>query len=270
MDKSKFVLFGCSRKEPPKGPQEMDYFELIPSDINNIIISYLPLVDELLKFLKVFNLVHVNWNTINEYHFGLYSPNITQLKYLTRLGAEVLINKLNLNYNIDELLDVKYLYLTLDENERIPSEIGYLSNLKALKVYGGYVNQLPDEITKLINLRDLSLSENKFKSIPTIIFKLTNLMNLYLRDNEIERVPPEIGNLINLRILDLSNNQIKQVPPELGNLRNLKELFLSNNQIERLPKELGNLTKLKKLVINNNLLNNIPIEIRKIPYISII
>jgi len=72
----------------------INYFELVPSDINNIIISYL-LSDELKILLNTFNLLNIDWSTVNSYHFDKYLK-INLIEYVRRLEVETLIKKLKL------------------------------------------------------------------------------------------------------------------------------------------------------------------------------
>jgi len=105
----------------------MDYFNLTPSELNNIILSYLPF-DDLVLLLKTFNWINLNWSVIHQYHFGEYNQ-IELNKYLTRLASESLIIKFKLRYTIDELLNLEMLSLYRVNVKRVPQEIEYLTNL---------------------------------------------------------------------------------------------------------------------------------------------
>jgi len=221
----------------------MNCFELIPSELNNIIISYLE-IDEIETLLNVFNIINVNWNTIHVYHFGVYPSNRQQInkqEYLSRLEAEILINKLDLRFNVDDLLNLKLLNLYNYDIREIPKEMGILTNLTTLDLGSNKIVQIPiDDFGQLTNLKMLDLSDNKINQISSdLLGKLTNLTTLDLSWNYIEEIPEAISILINLEILNLNGNNIKRVPNDLFNkLTNLQELYLENNDITQISDEL--------------------------------
>jgi len=197
----------------------MDYFNIIPLELNEIIVSYM-LPDELSNLLKTFNIFNLNWNTIHTYHFGEYK-SIYQNEYLKKLGIESLINKLNLDFNINELLDLDGLDLSFNNLTQIPPEIGNLTNLQILELTSNKLTQVPPEIGNLTNLQVLNISYNQLTQVPSEIGNLTNLIELDLSYNKLTQVPSEIGNLKNLKYLYLSNNQLTQIPSEIWDLPNL-------------------------------------------------
>ena len=210
----------------------MEYILFVPSELIELIIPYLN-DSELISFLEVYDVKNfINWTTVYSLHF-LQVKNVDYKEYKTFLSIEKLKEKLNLRWSLEELINLKELFLSNSQIEEIPKEIG-----------------------ELINLRELKLNKNEIKEIPSEIGKLINLKYLYLHNNKIVDVPKEIGELINLRELNLSSNQITEIPPEIGKLTNLKYLYLHNNKIVDVPKGLGNLTNLYNLTIYNNKLSN--------------
>ena len=149
----------------------------------------------------------------------------------------------------------------------IPSELGSLSNLLSLSLWGNRLTGgIPKELGNLANLRSLWLSGNQLTGgIPEELGSLSNLQTLYLFGNQLTGViPKELGNLSNLWSLDLQRNQLTGViPKELGNLSNLTLLFLYGNQLTgEIPKELGNLANLQALYLQGNqLTGEIPEEL---------
>jgi len=114
---------------------------------------------------------------------------------------------------------------------------------------------IPSELGNLSNLEILSLWGNGLSgSIPTELGNLSNLSQLYLSNNQLSgSIPAELGNLSNLSSLRLDNNQLTFIPAELGNLSNLSSLYLDNNQLSgSIPAELGNLSNLSSLRLDNN------------------
>ena len=149
----------------------------------------------------------------------------------------------------------------------IPSELGNLSNLQGLSLWGNRLTGgIPKELGSLANLRSLWLSGNQLTGvIPKELGNLSNLRSLYLGGNQLTgEIPPELGGLSNLQGLRLWGNQLTgEIPPELGGLSNLEVLWLSGNQLTGvIPKEFGNLSNLERLYLNDNqLTGEIPTEL---------
>jgi hypothetical protein len=90
---------------------------------------------------------------------------------------------------------------------KIPGEIGRLSSLTKLNIYGrGSLCALPNDIGALRNLRILRVQYCK-----------------------LEGLPPTIGELGQLRILDLRQNHLTSLPNKIGKLKSLQELNISYN-----------------------------------------
>ena len=108
------------------------------------------------------------------------------------------------------LLDLSDLGLTA-----LPSEIGQLTNLRALYISHNALTALPPKIGLLTSLRGLYIGHNALTALPPEIGKLTQLTILYAMDNALISLPVEIGNLKNLCVLELGNNQLTNLPYEL-------------------------------------------------------
>ncbi len=173
----------------------------------------------------------------------------------------------------------------------IAPEIGNLSELTELDLFGQFNGELPASIANLTNLQKLSISagvgtfkvvlpENignliklEYFAIPWIIegklpSTFVNLKALKEVDfgggRLIGEIPAEIGNLTNLEKLILSRNKLSgNLPNSICNLVNLTELHLSENQLTgSIPSNIGNLTKLTTLNLDNNrLTGTIPLSI---------
>ena len=152
----------------------------------------------------------------------------------------------------------------------IPSELGSLSNLLSLSLWGNRLTGgIPKELGNLANLRSLSLSGNRLTGeIPPELGRLANLTELSLFGNQLTgEIPPELGRLANLTELWLSRNQLTgEIPPELGGLSNLWLLFLYGNQLTGgIPPELGSLSNLLSLSLwANQLTGGIPKELENL------
>ena len=144
----------------------------------------------------------------------------------------------------------------------IPTEIGYLVNLREL-VLGGFqagnlLTEIPSELGKLKKLTKLSLGGNKISNLPDELWQLTNLTTLDLGSNRLTEIPSMIGNLVNLNRLWLGGNSLNQLPTEIGLLEVLTELYLGSNRLLQLPESIGSLRNLTELEIGGNFLNELP------------
>ena len=128
----------------------------------------------------------------------------------------------------------------------IPPELGDLSELRALHLYG---NDLSGEI-------------------PPELGRLTKLDTLDLGDNELTGpIPPEIGHLSSLTSLDLSFNQLSgEIPVQFGDMERLEWLVIAENDLSGSVSEiLERLPNLEYLSIYGNRLDGcIPSKHREV------
>jgi len=82
-----------------------------------------------------------------------------------------------------------------------------------LSLFNFGIDKLPPEIGQLTQLTSLYLSSNQLTSLPPEIVQLTQLTSLDLRNNQLTSLPPEIGQLTQLTSLDLTKNKLP-IPPE--------------------------------------------------------
>ncbi|MDM8562479.1 hypothetical protein QUF54_03910, partial [Candidatus Marithioploca araucensis] len=146
----------------------------------------------------------------------------------------------------------------------IPSELGYLTELKTLYLYSNQLEgEIPLELGNLANLQTLYLSYNQLEGeIPAALGELENLQTLSLYSNRLTgEIPAALGELENLQTLSLYSNRLEgEIPAALGDLANLQTLELySNNLTGNVPSELGNLTNLSSLRLDSNPLLNGPL-----------
>jgi len=108
----------------------MNYFQLIPIELIEILISYLN-NDDFDSLNQAFSFNNLNWYIVFKYHFG-YHKNVNIVEYQRFLGIESLIDKLNLKENIEELNNGTELSLSVNQLDKLPKEIGNLSSLQTL------------------------------------------------------------------------------------------------------------------------------------------
>ena len=148
---------------------------------------------------------------------------------------------------IGQLTSLRVLYLFGNQLTSVPAEIGQLASLEQLDLRDNQLTSLPAEIGQLTALEQLGLGGNQLTSLPAEIWQLTSLRVFGLGSNQLTSLPAEIGQLTSLEMLDLGGNQLTSVPAEIGQLTSLEELGLGGNQLTSLPAEIGQLTSLRVL-----------------------
>ena len=157
----------------------------------------------------------------------------------------------------------------------IPPELGNLTNLEVLSIYGastdddqliGLAGTIPAELGNLTNLQELTLHQHALSgTIPAQLGNLNNLKTLNLNFTQLSgAIPAELGNLSNLKTINLYDNDLTgAMPAGLGNLANLENLNFSLNRVSgTIPTRLAALTKLKILSLGfNQLSGTIPTEL---------
>lgn len=113
----------------------------------------------------------------------------------------------------------------------LPSQIERLVNLEVLDVSMNRMTGIPVEIGKLSKLRVLDYSDNEIDTMPQEIANLAGLKELSLAGNNYRQMPTDLLKINSLEVLDLSGNQISDIPSEITNLTNLKQLILTDNLI---------------------------------------
>lgn len=153
---------------------------------------------------------------------------------------------------------VHELVLTDQGLDRVPPEIGTLSNLKSLYLNDNKLTSLPPEIGQLRELTYLRLDDNELTSLPPELGQLTNLTKIVASGNRLETLPPELGELPALAELFLEDNRLRSLPREIGSLKAMSWLDVSNNQLTKLPDEIGELSSLTWMPLRNNRLKTLP------------
>ncbi len=136
--------------------------------------------------------------------------------------------------------------------EKLPTEIGRLTQLTSLDLRNNQLSELPETLTALTQLTSLHLYGNQLSELPESLSRLTQLTSLYLADNQLSELPESLGQLSQLTSLNLRNNQLTDLPKSVTRLTQLTELNLNNNQLTEVPQFLSELRNLKELDLRGN------------------
>ncbi len=139
----------------------------------------------------------------------------------------------------------------------LPDNIGDLTMLSELNVWGNHLSLLPESIGELVNLKELRLWGNQLSSLPESIGNLRNLEYLDVSRNRLSSLPEGLFSLGNLRKLFVHENELRVLSGSIGNLSNLQKLWMHDNQLTTLPESIGDLSDLRELYIYNNPLDSL-------------
>ncbi len=142
--------------------------------------------------------------------------------------------------------------------EKLPPEIGRLTQLTSLNLFNNQLSELPESLTRLTQLTSLDLRGNQLSELPESITRLTQLTSLNLDSNQLSELPESIAWLTQLTSLNLDSNQLSELPESIAWLTQLTELYLDSNQLSELPESLTRLTQLTTLALPNNQLSEVP------------
>ncbi len=184
------------------------------------------------------------------------------LEELTIIGFGVLGKAESIPTGIKNAKNLKKLTFVGQKLKYLPAEIGYLSQLETLDIYGNqWLKKLPKEIGKLKKLKYLRVDSFSLEHIPDEIGELPNLEYLILnpesQSNKLSSLPESVGNLKALKELDVHSYQLSTVPEGISGLTALKKMNLEGNFM-KLPADFSNLKNLEDLRIYSNELIDIP------------
>jgi Leucine-rich repeat (LRR) protein len=180
-------------------------------------------------------------------------------------------------------VNLKELILSSNQITELPSSIGLLEQLEALRIEENALTNLPESIGQLTRLHTLTAHTNALVSLPVSFSRLNNLSNLDLKKNSLTSFcDQQLATLSNLKFLDLRQNKLV-VFPLLPKGSTLDQVFLGYNQLlelneesilrvkdsitvfdirdnklSNLPAKLACLFKLKTLDLSNNDLSDLP------------
>ncbi|XP_072949173.1 uncharacterized protein Lap1 [Epargyreus clarus] len=152
---------------------------------------------------------------------------------------------------------LKYLDLSDNDLQNIPTAISSLVNLQHLNISRNTLASIPDNMKALKHLSFLDLSLNPLEKLPDTLTNLIAMQELYLNDTYLEYLPGNFGRLANLRILELRDNYLMILPKSLSRSTELVRLDIGQNEFQQFPEVIGRFLKLKELWIDNNCLPSI-------------
>ena len=135
-----------------------------------------------------------------------------------------------LTYNIGNLEKLEHLSLSFNSLSDLPTTIGNLENLISLDAELNFLSSLPNEIANLSNLVTLNVSNNELSQLPNLS-TLDKLENFYVNYNSLTYIPSSITLLDSLRILVVDSNQLTELPSGLCNMNSLELLSIAGNEI---------------------------------------
>ena len=180
---------------------------------------------------------------------------------------------------IQEMSDLQYLNISLNNFSEIPKCLRNLENLKELVIYSNkpksetpielngfenvsqitklkldrtYLEKIPDSLKYLKDLETLEMKNCGLRNIDNIC-SLVNLKEAYLNKNGIEKIPSCISQLKQLENLEISIYNTQEADPifpnSFGELQKLKSLLFQRcySKISQLPECLTNLNNLEIL-----------------------
>src|SRR5437763_11196871 len=118
----------------------MEYFDLLPKEINEIIVSDLKYKDLLNLYTKAFS--NINWSVVYFYRYGEYIK-LEYESYILRLSVINLLKILRFNYTAKNLIKICALSLSFNDLKDVPEEIVNLPNLRTLYLHNNELSMLP-------------------------------------------------------------------------------------------------------------------------------
>lgn len=163
---------------------------------------------------RLTNLKHLSLNANPEAHFDQIFKTVTSLPLefinlqnndLEKLSPEIeglkSLNSINLSGNrlqaaenyaiLRNLPKLKSLWITNNQLNQLPPEIGQLSSLRNLYMEHNELTTLPDSLADLEKVWILHAGHNKFKELPIVFTKMPSLLLLHINNNNIASVPEE-------------------------------------------------------------------------------
>ncbi|RYD69693.1 MAG: hypothetical protein EOP55_23520, partial [Sphingobacteriales bacterium] len=216
---------------------------------------------------KLIYIKHVTLWRNCDFTKGKPIPNLEELHTIVQNTEEDFRNIITLFPNLKHI----EIWGNHTKNQKLPDEIGNLSQLESLSLISCGVDDLPDAIVNLKKLTELNLIGLSMNRFPEVITELENLEALTIMQS-IKKLPDSLINLKKLRNLNLNSAlndgnmevadiikeeklYLRPIPEVIGKLENLEDLDLGICGVYDLT-PVFSLHKLKKLNLKYSALKN--------------
>lgn len=159
-----------------------------------------------------------------------------------------------------QLVTLERLWVSHNKLSTLPPQLDQLTQLRELFLHRNNFEEIPSCVCKLTSLQVLWLSNNKIKSIPDEVAQMSSLKRLHLDNNFIKTLPRSLCELTQLEVLYLNHNAIHDLSESLGKLNQLKRLYLQHNKITELPVGITKLSSIILLLLDDNEIRNVKRE----------
>ncbi len=147
----------------------------------------------------------------------------------------------------------------------VPSELGSLTELESLTIWGFPLEALPESMGKLTSLRACHLVDVAMKELPSAFSRMPALESLWMRTPSIDAagLVATLGKSTSLRSLHLSCGFLAEVD-SLHTLSRLVSISLTAN-LDTVPEDLVKLPELRFLHLDYNRLRCVPEALAEAP-----
>lgn len=133
-----------------------------------------------------------------------------------------------------------------------------LPALRTLALNGGEVATLPDEIGLMTRIVRLDLWGTGTERVSAALYGLSQLRELMMHQVRLTELPPALGQLRALTALAVMNSPLARLPEELGELSELIWLYLDGSALAALPSSVARLTRLEAVHLTDCPLRQLP------------
>lgn len=174
-------------------------------------------------------------------------------------GEELKFKLHQLPIKVCSFTNLQKLWVSHNNLTELPGQIDQLVNLREIYLHHNAFEAVPLRLLKLTNLEILWLSSNYIASVPPDISSLINLRHLHLEHNKITQYQEALNDLPNLSVLYLNHNHLQTLSYQIHKLsETLRRLYLHYNKLQTVPETICTLEKLEILYLNNNEMNTVP------------